>query len=265
MENILNNIVLLLSNGLATYVIYRFMHVFFERRVVDRKVIIWAYVLQYIIAAIGLVWITYPIVNVFIALLCYGIIAWCYEGSFWKKITVVVIGYLTGFLVEILMMFIISKESVSLMERRHFDAYITIVIQCVIWIITLLYENCMKYIHKKENMSFSITIAIVGEMVMVIAMEFLIFQQNGIGNIIRIASVLMVTFILLITIYLYASLSKVAEVQVKKQIIENEREYYHNQAVLLQSNSEELREFRHDIKNKMSSNLTHHNTYSSVF
>lgn len=251
MEEVLNNFTLLLSNGLAMYIIYRFMHVFFEKRAVDKKVAVLAYVVQYVISAIGLVWVTYPIVNVFIALLCYGIITWCYEGTFWKKITVVAIGYLTGFMVELFVMFLISKESILPMEKRHFDAYITIVIQCIIWIIVLVIDNFLKHVQKRENIPVSFAIAIVGEMVMIIILEFLIFQQNGINSTIRIASVMVVTFIFLIIIYLYASLATIAEEQTKNQMIKREKDYYHKQAELLQNNSEELREFRHDLKNKM--------------
>lgn len=251
MEEILNNITLLLSNGLSTYIIYRYMHVFFEKRVVDKKVAVLMYAIQYIISAFVLVWIPYPMVNVFIALLCYGMIAWCYEGIFWKKISVVSIGYLTGFVVELFIMFMVSKESVPLMEKRHFDAYITVVIQCIIWIIVLVIDNFLKHIQKKENIPISFAVAIVGEMVMIITLEFLIFQQNGINNTIRIASVVVVTFILLIIVYLYASLATIAEEQTKNQMIKREKDYYHEQAELLQNNSEELREFRHDLKNKM--------------
>lgn len=251
MEEVLNSITLLLSNGLATYITYRFMYVFFERRAVDKKVAVLAYVVQYVISAIGLVWIIYPIANVFIALLCYGITVGCYEGTFWKKIAVIAIVYLTGFLVELFIMFIVSKDSVPLMEKRHFDAYVTIVIQCIIWSIVLVLDNCLKHVKKKENIPISFAVAIVGEMVMVITLEFLIFQQSGIDNTIRISSVLVITFVLLIIVYLYASLSTIAEEQARNQMIKREKDYYHKQAELLQNNSEELKEFRHDLKNKM--------------
>ena len=71
MEEVLNNLILLLSNGLATYITYRFMYVFFEKRAVDKKVAVLAYLLQYMISVVVIVWFPYPIINIFIAPICY--------------------------------------------------------------------------------------------------------------------------------------------------------------------------------------------------
>ena len=251
MEELLNSLTLLLSNGFATYITYRFMYVFFDKWAVDRKVAVLAYVLQYVISVFVIVWIPYPIINVLVAPMCYLIVAMCYEGTFWKKIAVAAIVYLTGFVVELFIVFIVSKESVSLTEKQYFDAYITIIIECIIWIISLVINHCLKKNRKRENIPISFAVAIVGEMVMIITLELLIFQQNGINNIIRITSVMVVTFILLIIVYLYASLSTIAEEQNKNQMIKREKDYYHKQAEVLQNSSEELRGFRHDLKNKM--------------
>ncbi len=251
MEEMLNQVVLLLSNGLATYIIYRFMHVFFEKRAVGKKTAIVVYALQYVISAFVLVWIPYPVLNVFIALLCYGMIVWCYEGSVRKRIVVAVLGYLAGFLAETIVMFIVTRDSVPIMEKRHFDVYITIVIQWIIWIIVLFLERKLKNTQKKDNIPYTFVVAVVAEMALIIILEFLIFQQDGINSGIRIASMLVVTFILLLMVYLYTSLSAIAEERTKNQMIEKEKDYYHNQAELLQSNDEDLRAFRHDIKNKM--------------
>lgn len=251
MEEMLNQVVLLLSNGLATYIIYRFMHVFFEKRAVGKKTAIVVYALQYVISAFVLVWIPYPVLNVFIALLCYGMIVWCYEGSVRKRIVVAVLGYLAGFLAETIVMFIVTRDSVPIMEKRHFDVYITIVIQWIIWIIVLFLERKLKNTQKKDNIPCTFVVAVVAEMALIIILEFLIFQQDGINSGIRIASMLVVTFILLLMVYLYTSLSAIAEERTKNQMIEKEKDYYHNQAELLQSNDEDLRAFRHDIKNKM--------------
>lgn len=90
MEEILNNITLLLSNGLSTYIIYRYMHVFFEKRVVDKKVAVLMYAIQYIISAFVLVWIPYVLLNILIAILGYAVIVWCYGGTFLKKTIVIV-------------------------------------------------------------------------------------------------------------------------------------------------------------------------------
>ena len=51
--------------------------------------------------------------------------------------------------------------------------------------------------------------------------------------------------------YVFDSLSKSFQERTQAEIVRREKTYYHNQSELLQKNYEELRQFRHDIKNKI--------------
>lgn len=251
MENILNNIVLLLSNGLATYVIYRFMHVFFERRVVDRKVTFCMYLLQYIISSFVLVRIPYLIINVVVSILCYGIIVYCYEGTLWKKIIVIAVIYSCGFVIEGFVFILLENTNNVLLEKRHIDALASVLVESLEWLVMIILEKKLKSLKKDITPPFVFTLTVVGEVILICVQEILIFQQKNINDSIRILSVLVTLILTIIIVYLYASLSTIAKEQVKNQIMEREKNYYHNQAELLQSGSENLREFRHDIKNKI--------------
>jgi sensor histidine kinase regulating citrate/malate metabolism len=52
-------------------------------------------------------------------------------------------------------------------------------------------------------------------------------------------------------VYLYDSVSLILQEKVSAELVKQEREFYHNQSLLLQSNSEENAKFRHDIRNHL--------------
>lgn len=54
-----------------------------------------------------------------------------------------------------------------------------------------------------------------------------------------------------VMVYLYDSLSEVYLAKMKVEFEEREKEYYHKQSELLQKNDKDLKEFRHDEKNKL--------------
>ena len=251
MEEVLNSITLLLSNGLATYITYRFMHVFFERRAVDKKVAVLAYVVQYVISVFVIVWTPYPIINVFVAPICYLIVAMCYEGTFVKKVVVAVIIHICSVAIEGMIALLMNLENIQIVEKNSFESYITIVIQCILWGITVVLERILKRNRKNEYLPVSFTLSIVGEMMIIIIMEFLIFQQKNINSSVKVISMVIIVSAVFLIFFLYMSISNIAEERTKNQMIEREKSYYHNQAELLQNKSRELREFRHDLKNKM--------------
>lgn len=251
MEEVLNNLILLLSNGLATYITYRFMYVFFEKRTVDKKVAVLAYLLQYMISVVVIVWFPYPIINIFIAPICYFMVAMCYEGKIIKKVVVAAIIHICSVAIEGIIALAMNLENIQIVEKNSFESYITVVIQCVMWLITVVLEEVLKRNRKNEYFPVSFTLSIIGEIMVIIVMEFLIFQQKNINNNVRIISMVVVVSAVFLIVCLYVSMAKVAEEQAKNQMIKREKEYYHNQAELLQNSSEELREFRHDLKNRM--------------
>lgn len=251
MEEILNNITLLLSNGLSTYIIYRYMHVFFEKRVVDKKVAVLMYAIQYIISAFVLVWIPYVLLNILIAILGYAVIVWCYGGTFLKKTIVIAAIYSSGFVIEGAVFVLLENTNVGLVDKRHIEGLVSLLVVCFEWLVMIALEKKFRVVRKDIVPSLAFSFMVVGAVVLICIQELLIFQQKGISNQIRILSVVVVMILVIIIFHLYASMSTIAEAQAKNQIIERAKNYYHNQAEMLQNNSEELREFRHDLKNKM--------------
>lgn len=82
------------------------------------------------------------------------------------------------------------------------------------------------------------------------SMEIAIFSQNISNNMTGI-SVICLAASVFILIYLYDSLSRMFNERARAVVALREKDYYHEQVVLLKEKYEELRQYRHDMKNRM--------------
>ncbi|MGN0488219.1 MAG: sensor histidine kinase [Ruminococcus sp.] len=79
--------------------------------------------------------------------------------------------------------------------------------------------------------------------------ETILIMQKNIGDIIYALSLLCVVSLNFLVIYLYDSISKLFNKNIETEIAKQETEYYHKQAELIQKNSQEAKQLRHDLKN----------------
>lgn len=82
-------------------------------------------------------------------------------------------------------------------------------------------------------------------------METLLFEQENVSELILYSSIICVLLLNFVMIFLYDSLSGIYTGKMKMELLEREKEYYHNESELLQKNHDDLKKFRHDEKNKM--------------
>lgn len=251
MDKIIEIIIMLLTNAFELYIIYRFMGIFFDGRINDRKNLIIAYSTRYVVAIVVTLAFSYPLINVICSLASLFLIALCYKSTISKKVIVVVMIYMCLFLAEAIIAAFIGLSGFNVFEKTEFgNSFISIIIEIIFWICTVILA---KFKNVKVNMpiSRSFIVAMVVVPVTSIFLEALIFQQENLNK--RAAAVSLVFLLAsnFIMMYVFDSLSKSFQERTQAEIVRREKTYYHNQSELLQKNYEELRQFRHDIKNKI--------------
>lgn len=250
MGYIVDVINLLVSCVIDIYIANRFMGAFFEKRIAKRRTIIIVYALQYVVIATERAWSRYAFVNVIVSLLYYGLITTCYEGTRRKKIIVVVITYLSGFFSEILVAIITNVKQIWALKPNDYELYQPLMVQGIMLVISVVVEKRLKNRKKDIEVPSTFTFAVVGQLIMMLILGMMLFQQQ-ISRDFRTVFALTGMSSLLIIMYLYDSLTSIAEEQVKNKLIEQEKKYYSKQNELMNENSNEIRAIRHDIKNKM--------------
>lgn len=251
MDKIIEIIIILLTNAFELYIIYRFMAIFFDGHINDRKNLIIAYSTRYVVAIVVTLAFSYPLINVVLGLASLFLIALCYKSTISKKVIVVVMIYMCLFLAEAIIAAFIGLSGFNVFKKTEFgNSFISIIIEIIFWICTVILA---KFKNIKVNMPIpkSFIAAIIIVPITSIFLEALIFQQENLNK--RAAAVSLVFLLAsnFIMMYVFDSLSKSFQERTQAEIVRREKTYYHNQSELLQKNYEELRQFRHDIKNKI--------------
>lgn len=218
MEYIVDVISLLVSCGIDIYIANRFMGAFFEKRIVRKGTAIIIYALQYLVTATERAWSRYAFVNVIISLLYYGLITTCYEGTRKKKIIVVVITYLCGFFSEILVAIITNVGQIWVLQPNDYELYQPLMVQGIMLIMSIVLRKRLKNRQRDVEVPVTFTLAVIGQLVMTLILGIMLFQQQ-ISRDFRTIFALMGVSSLLIIIYLYDSLTNIAEEQIKNKLL----------------------------------------------
>lgn len=251
MDKITEVMVMLLTNAFELYVIYRFMVIFFDNHMINKNKTLIAYIVRYALTAIVMLAFSYPILNVIIGWGSLFLITICYKSTISKRIYVSIMVYMCLFLAEAIIAAFIGLSGFSIFEKTEFgSAFISIIIEMLFWMCTVILAN-FKSIKVNMPIPKSIIVAIILVPLTSIFLEALIFQQDNVSRTIAAISLIFLLAANFVMMYVYDSWSKLFEERTQAEIVRREKNYYHNQSELLQKNYEELRQFRHDIKNRI--------------
>ncbi|WMJ78918.1 MULTISPECIES: sensor histidine kinase [unclassified Sedimentibacter] len=250
-----NNVasVYLITNAFGTYIIYRFMRIFFDVAETDKKVEAVSYLLYFF--TIGLLFIAFnnSTLNVFANLIMFFLITFNYEAALRKRITVSISIYVILAIIELSVVLpmqyyditIISKDS----DLKLMAALITIKI--ITYNIMLLLSN-FKRIKNDVKVSvfhwLSIFIIPAGTLILALMMVMKANPNNLTGI---ITSVIILFIINLFIFYLYDFLIKSYDEKMENALLQQQNYAYLEQLEIINQSKENLRVFSHDMKNHM--------------
>ena len=247
----LNNIMLGCINIFELYIIYRFMHIFFEGIYDEKILIILGYLFRYIIGTYMAISSSYPIVNLILSFVTLFCITIFYHSKIIKKIMVTFIVQISMLLAEALVAVLLSRSDFSKLDKvEYINFYSVIMVQIILWSITIIlgkFKNLQQETYVPKRLIF----AMISVSIFSFYMELLVFEQKNIRESILFSSLICVLILNFIMIYLYDTLSATYIGKMKIEFIEREKEYYHEQSELLQKTHNDLKTFRHDEKNRL--------------
>lgn len=251
MEEMINYIISFCMNFFDLYIIYRYMTIFFDNHYIDKKLTIVAYMARWVLSiALGSI-VLYPLSSIIISLGTIFLITLCYSAKISKKIIVTIVVYMCAFIGEAIVALAVGLSGFELFgQTAQIDAFSEMIIEIIFWTITL---GVQKFKNISGNMPLpkAFILAIIIIPVSSIYLEIMIFQQQNVNS--NMAGISLVCIIAsnFILIYLYDSLSKIFQEQTQTAIVRREKDYYHEQSELLKRKHKELRQFRHDMKNRI--------------
>lgn len=251
MEDFINYSVEVLVNIFDMYIIYRYMTIFFGDKFANKKLAVVMYGVRFVLVFIcGMVEVL-PIASFLIYVISILMIALCYSSKLLNRIIVTILIVMCSLVGEVLVALCIGFSGFNLFgETEQLGAFYKIIRELIFWLATLVVQR-FKNVNGNTPISKAFRVAIVVFPVSSIYLEIMIFQQQSVDSDMAGISLLCVLTTNFILIYLYDSLTKMFQERTRAAVVEREKEYYHEQAEVLKIQHEEMRQFRHDFKNRM--------------
>ncbi len=246
MGTISSNIIYLITNIFRTYVLFRFLGIFFKRKLrINKKIELIVYIVYFIINSTLHLAFSNPLINLISNLVLFYFLTLIYEGKILTRITSIVIMYSSSMIIESIVYSIIINFG-SLIDIENFG---TVVSNILLFIFTFTLESFFgrnKSYDIKLNHLFIIFCIPVGS-ILIITTVFL--EKHSPNFNITVVSVLLAMNIL--NFYLYDIIIKHYNDKHEKNLLKQQSDAYSSQLKIMMESQASIKKLKHDMKNHM--------------
>ena len=244
------NIVYIISNLFTIFIIHRFMRLFFSNDSKSKVLTYVAYISYFIVTSLAYLMLDIPIITLALNWIIIFCISLTYESTMQKRMM-----YSTYIIVFMLFPELIVAAATGYLHFSFFvdGSYrnsIGVIIAKILAFSEALLLHNYKATREKQNVDWSLWLSSILIPISTLAYEIMFVSSNSLSQYKVITSVIILFVINILAFYLYDSLSKSYVRQSKLSILETENTLYSKQCEIMQSSTEELQEFRHDMNNQ---------------
>ena len=244
------NIIYLISNFFTIFIIHRFMRLFFKKNNESKLLSNAVYLSYFIVTSLAYLLLDIPIVTL---ALNWGIIfciSLTYESTMQKRLM-----YSTYIMIFMLFPELIVAAATGYLHFSFFvdGSYsnsIGVIISKILAFNEALLLHNYKISKEKQNVGWNLWLSSILIPISTLVYEIMFVSNDSPSQSKVITSVIILFVINISAFYLYDSLSKSYVRQSKLSILETENTLYSKQCEIMQSSTEELQEFRHDMNNQ---------------
>ncbi|MDD4046965.1 MAG: ATP-binding protein [Tissierellia bacterium] len=242
--------VYLITNVFATYTLYRFMCIFFDRKDVDKRQEFMSYSLYFCIISLLYLSFNNPAVNIASNLIMFFMLTYNYQSTTKIRLIAVVSTYMILMIIEVLVMLILQSYGITVTSGNDAALIIGIISIKIISYIVMLFMSNFKMISNDIKVSnihwLSIFIIPVGTLILVLIMISMDYSSNVTESIISIVILLVIN---VFVFYFYDELMKSYESKIEKTLLQQQNNAYLKQLEIINQSKENIKAFRHDVKN----------------
>lgn len=245
-------IIYMLSDLFMAYVIYKYIHVFYSEFKFNRKTECFFYIGYFLINACIYMFVKKPlIVMVSSIFLIFGLVC-LYYGNLKKAFLSALIIFLSLMCIETGIVFLTDFPGADLFASFQYKSEFGIIsIRIVSYAFVLLMYG-FKHVKNEYPLPFIYWLSLILVPFGTIILLLIIFSENAVPSNYIIASIGIVFIINIMTFYLYDCISDFMSAQMNKKLTEEQNKYYEHQIELMKTSLENIKIFRHDLKNKLS-------------
>ena len=242
--------VYLITNVFATYTLYRYMCIFFDRKDVDKRQEFMSYSLYFCIISLLYLSFNNPAVNIASNLIMFFMLTYNYQSTTKIRLIAVVSTYMILMIIEVLVMLILQSYGITVTSGNDAALIIGIISIKIISYIVMLFMSNFKMISNDIKVSnihwLSIFIIPVGTLIIVLIMISMDYASNVTESIISIVILLVIN---VFVFYFYDELMKSYESKIERTRLQQQNNAYLKQLEIINQSKENIKAFRHDVKN----------------
>ncbi|MCM1125163.1 MAG: GHKL domain-containing protein [Lachnospiraceae bacterium] len=234
------------TNSFRTFIIKKFLSVFFPKEIEDKRKESYLYLLFFIVTTAVYLIFHFPPANIIVNLIMIYMIAQIYEGEQKKKILVSILIYGINMACDILAIYSFSNYVVG-EDYNEIAAYVTVLLISLCEFIT------ERFLIKKKEMIFTPPYWNILMLIPVIsiAILFVLLMNNLNKRIILVLVSAGILFINMLIFYLYNVLLDAYIKLEENALFERQIASYSNQLDLLMQSEEKISSLRHDMKHHL--------------
>ncbi|WP_216563979.1 sensor histidine kinase [Eubacterium sp. MSJ-13] len=241
----------ILTGFIDLYIIIKYMQFFLGKLKVSRKAAIYTFTFCYLLCTIQYIKMPVPVLNAVVSFVQLYLMARCYEKKKNKIVLAVIMVFMFEFVCELMVSFVTGGGNLKLTVNGYYAESYQLVSLSILQIILYFIITSFKNINSGLQLPVTFNIAIIILNLLFLVMEMLLFMQDDIPRNIKMVSVVCITFMIILIMYLYDVVSRSYVNMIQAQLFERENMYYTKQAEVLQKNNDNIRKFRHDINNHL--------------
>lgn len=209
-----------------------------------------AYISYFILTSLAYLFFDIPIVTLLLNLGIVFVISMTYESTIQKRLMYSI--YIIVFMMfpELIVGAITGYFHFSVFTEGNYSNSIGIITTKIISFVEALLLQNYKSSKEKQNVGWSLWISTLLIPITTLVYEIMFVSNNNITKWEVITSVIMLFVINITAFYLYDSLSQNYVQKSMLSVLETENKLYSRQCEIMQSSTQELQEFRHDMNNQ---------------
>ncbi len=242
--------VYLITNMFATYTLYRYMCIFFDRKDVDKRQEFLSYSLYFCINSFLYLTFNKPALNIASNLIMFFLLTYNYQSTTKTRLIAVVLIYMILMTIEVLVMLILQNYGITVTSGNDAALITGLISIKIISYIFMLFMSNFKMINNEIKVSnihwLSIFIIPVGTLILVLIMISMDYDSNVTGTIISIMILLIIN---VFVYYFYDELMKSYQSKIEKTLLQQQNNAYLKQLEIINQSKENIKTFRHNVKN----------------
>jgi len=244
--------VYILTAIFGTYILYKFMAVFFDKRRISARVELLSYAAYFFIVNSIYLFVNIPIIMMISNLISFFLLSLNYESTIKNRILSTLLIYLILLSVETIVV-LLSGYFISdiLFITTNYSSVIGIIFCSILSYFAVLILNNFKNIKKGESVPNSYWFCIVLIPAASLYIILMLFHARGLTVVQVLAGLVLIFLINFVTFHLYDVIVAALSEKMQSMLILEQNKYYDKQLEMIKSSLQATNSIRHDLKNHM--------------